>query len=110
MRPKLTLKSAEYFALGAIFLAGLVAVGFPGVAEAQRYRDDVPNVLPKPSGDKEKRYQRNDERHLGDFSANYRNQKSPRIAVFWNRRLQSCVQVLPKLGHEQVSRDAQADR
>lgn len=85
MRPNVTLKTARYLAIGSIFLAGLVAIAVPSVAEAPRYRDDVPNVLPKLP--KEQRFQRNDQRYLDDFSVNYRTQKSPRIAVFWNRRL-----------------------
>ena len=80
-----TLRAAGLAAVGAVFAASLVAIAVPNAAEAQRYRDDVPNVLPKPA--KEKRYRRDDQRHLDDFAVNYRNQKSPRIAVFWNRRL-----------------------
>jgi len=86
MRANFALKPAGYFAISAFVLAGLATVWVPGAAEAQRYRDDVPNVLPK-LPKKEQRFQRNDRRHLDDFSVNYRTQKSPRIAVFWNRRL-----------------------
>ena len=66
MRANFALKPAGYFAIGAFLLAGLVAITVPSAVEAQRYRDDVPNVLPK-QPKKEQRFQRDDQRHLDDF-------------------------------------------